>query len=62
MGEVVRRVVHNLRNPLAGIRGLAEYTRGELEAGSDLREAQDRIMQTVDRFEGWLKGMLRATR
>lgn len=62
VGEVVRRIVHNLRNPLAGIRGLAEYTRGELEPESDLREAQDRIMQTVDRFEGWLSGMLRATR
>lgn len=62
VGEVVRRIVHNLRNPLAGIRGLAEYTRGEVAPNQDLREAQDRIMRTVDRFEQWLSGLLSATR
>ncbi len=60
-GEVVRRLAHNLRNPLAGIRSLAELTRGELAADSPTRENQDRILQTVDRFEGWLASMLSAT-
>ncbi len=61
VGEMVRRLVHNLRNPLAGIRGLAELTREELPADSDLRESQDRIVATVDRFEHWLADLLNST-
>jgi signal transduction histidine kinase len=61
MGEMARRIVHNLRTPLAGIRNLAETTRSELEPGSDLIGVQDRIMSSVDRFEGWLSEMLRAS-
>lgn len=60
-GEVVRRLAHNLRNPLAGIRSLAELTRGDLGPDSPMRENQDRILQTVDRFERWLAGVLSAT-
>ncbi len=61
VGEMVRRIAHNLRNPLAGIRSLAELTSLDLPSGSMPRENQDRIVQTVDRFEGWLKGLLSAT-
>jgi signal transduction histidine kinase len=62
IGEMVSRVAHNLRNPLAGIRSLAEVTRSELDESSDLRAVQTRIIQTVDRFEGWLRDLLRSTR
>lgn len=61
VGEMMRRLVHNLRNPLAGIRSLAEITRYELPASSDLREHQDRIVVAVDRFEAWLNDLLRST-
>ncbi|MFM9995099.1 MAG: ATP-binding protein [Phycisphaerales bacterium] len=61
VGEMVRRIAHNLRNPLAGIRSLAELSRGGLPDGAPIRENQDRIVRTVDRFEGWLKGLLNAT-
>lgn len=61
MGEMAQRTVHNLRTPLAGIRGLAETTLEELDAGSELREMQTRIITTVDRFEGWLQSMLRVS-
>ncbi len=61
VGEMVRRIAHNLRNPLAGIRSLAELTRSDLAPGSLSRGNQDRIVQTVDRFEGWLKELLSAT-
>jgi signal transduction histidine kinase len=61
IGEMSRRVVHNLRTPLSGIRALAETTKGELDLGSDLRDVQDRIIASVDRFEGWLQGLLRAS-
>lgn len=66
IGEMVRRLAHNLRNPLGGIRGLAELTRSELRSPSpdpaDLRSHQDRIIATVDRFEHWLTDLLRVTR
>lgn len=61
MGEMARRIVHNLRTPLSGIRTLAETTRSELADGSDLIPVQDRIISSVDRFEGWLREMLRAS-
>src|SRR5262249_25264293 len=61
-GEMVRRLTHNLRNPLAGIRGLAEITRGDLPPAADeLRENQERIIATIDRFEHWLSELLSAT-
>jgi len=63
--EMLRRIAHNLRNPLAGIRGLAELTRSELSENHDedheLSENQDRIINAVDRFESWLAGVLRST-
>lgn len=61
MGEVAQRTVHNLRTPLSGIRALAESTRDELDPGSDLIELQERIIERVDGFEGWLQGMLRVS-
>jgi len=61
MGEMAQRTVHNLRTPLAGIRALSETTLDELEPQSDLRDLQTRIISTVDRFEGWLKEMLRTS-
>lgn len=69
VGEVVRRIAHNLRSPLAGIRGLAELSRKELESPAvapglraDVGENQQRIIGAVDRFEHWLKDLLDSTR
>jgi signal transduction histidine kinase len=61
VGEMVRRLAHNLRNPLAGIRSLAELSRADLPEDSAVREAQGRIVETVDRFERWLKELLSAS-
>ncbi len=60
-GEVIRRLAHNIRNPLAGIRGLAEVARAESPPSSDIRSTQDRIISTVDKFERWLKELLQST-
>lgn len=62
VGEMVRRLAHNLRNPMAGIRGLAELTRTELGPSSELTEHQTRIITAVDRFERWLNDLLSVTR
>jgi two-component system NtrC family sensor kinase len=62
VGEMVRRLAHNLRNPLSGIRGLAELTRDEVAGQPELRDAQDRIIGSVDRFERWLADLLSVTK
>jgi signal transduction histidine kinase len=62
IGQMVRRIVHNVRNPLAGIRGLAEVTRLDTAVGSDQRENLDLIVSTVDTFERWLTQLLESTR
>lgn len=61
IGEMMRRVVHNLRNPLAGIRSLAELTHSSLPNDAEEREYQSRILTTVDRFEQWLREVVRST-
>ena len=62
IGQMVRRISHNLRNPLAGIRSLAELSRNELPPQSETRELQERILVTVDRFESWLQQLLNVTK
>lgn len=62
VGQMVRRIVHNVRNPLSGIRGLAEVTRLDAPAGSEQRENLDLIVSTVDTFERWLSQLLETTR
>lgn len=61
VGEMTRRIVHNLRKPLSGIRALAETTRDELPSDSDLVPVQERIVRAVDRFEEWLRDVLKAS-
>ncbi|MCB9846685.1 MAG: HAMP domain-containing histidine kinase [Phycisphaeraceae bacterium] len=61
MGQMVRRLAHNIRNPLSGIRGLAELTRSEPGLDEDSRSNQQRIIDAVDRFEAWLAELLRTT-
>lgn len=56
-GEMVSRVAHNIRNPLAGIRGLAETTAQLHADDGELVESQQRIIDTVDRFEKWLRDL-----
>lgn len=62
VGEMVRRITHNLRNPLAGIRSLAELSVHELPEDSEVCGHQRRIIASVDRFEHWLSSLLRVTR
>lgn len=61
IGGMVRRVVHNLRNPLSGIRSLAEVTRTDMPPGSENQQSLDLIVTTVDKFERWLSELLDST-
>jgi signal transduction histidine kinase len=54
-GEMFTRVAHNIRNPLAGMRGLAEATSERHADNPETVECQARIMDTIDRFEKWLR-------
>ena len=56
-GEMVTRLAHNIRNPLAGIRGLAEATVASSIDDPEVMDCQQRIIQTVDRFEKWLRDL-----
>ena len=62
IGEMTRRIVHNLRNPLTGVRGLAELSCRDVEAESRVGKNLVRIIGVVDQFEGWLRSLLDATR
>lgn len=57
-GQMVRRIVHNLRNPLAAIRSLAELSRRRAAGDEAIRRDQSEIMGAVDRFNGWLGDLL----
>lgn len=61
IGGMVRRLVHNVRNPLAGIRGLAEVTRLDFPKGTEHRDNLDLIVSTADAFERWLNELLSVT-
>lgn len=61
LGQIARTLAHNLRNPLAGIRSIAEATRLELDRETQFYEDQTLIIQIVDRFERWLNELLRSS-
>ncbi len=54
-GEMFTRVAHNIRNPLAGMRGLAEATVERHADTPETVDCQKRIIDTIDRFEKWLR-------
>lgn len=58
---VLRRIVHNLRNTLGGIRGLAEAQTFHAPPGSEASEDQNLMIATIDQFESWLAKLLLST-
>lgn len=58
VGEMTATVAHNIRNPLASIRVLAQslVRRGDVTA--EQAESLKTIMSTVDRADRWLKDLL----
>ena len=58
VGEMARLLAHNIRNPLGGIRSLAELSEQECAADDPVREHQRRIIRTVDQFIRWLNDLL----
>lgn len=60
-GEMVRRLAHNIRNPLAAIRGLAELSNRRAAGDEALRANQAQIIESIDRFNNWLSDLLSVT-
>lgn len=60
-GSATRRIVHNIKSPLAGIRMMAELAEDEPQH-DDRQEKLARIVSTVDRLNTWLKRLLDLSR
>lgn len=60
-GEMVRRLVHNIRNPLSAIRGLAEMSSRRGVSADAVKANQSQIIESVDRFDRWLTDLLSVT-
>lgn len=55
LGILSSGIAHEIRNPLAGIKAMAQTLEEELEAESHLVEYVERILRQVNRLEGLLK-------
>jgi signal transduction histidine kinase len=62
VGEMVQRIVHNIRGPLGGIRSVAEVAERSADSQDLVRASLARIRATVDRFDIWVNEMLQVTR
>lgn len=62
VGEMTASVAHNVRNPLASIRALAQTCQRDPELPTDAIPTMKTIVQTVDRADRWLKDLLVALR
>lgn len=58
-GTATRRIVHNIKSPLAGIRMMAELAQADMDRPTD---PLARIVSTVDRLNTWLKRLLDLSR
>jgi len=55
MGELISYIAHNIRNPLAGIRSLAESCRRSVVGDEALARQHDEIVGSVERLQSWLR-------
>jgi two-component system, NtrC family, sensor histidine kinase HydH len=60
IGEMAASVAHSIRNPLASIRSAAELA--QEEEGDVLKECLSNITDQADRIDGWVRGLLTASR
>jgi signal transduction histidine kinase len=58
LGEMAAVVVHELKNPLGGIRGFAELLDRDLEEGDRRKRSVQKIMQGVDTMDRMVKSLL----
>lgn len=62
VGELASAVAHGIRNPLAGIRGVAQVAREDAPEGSRLARDLDMVMAEADRLEKRVRTILDLSR
>ncbi len=62
VGEMTASVAHNVRNPLASIRAVAQSCQRQANGQLEFQESMQTLIQTVDRADRWLKDLLMALR
>jgi PAS domain S-box-containing protein len=62
IGEIAAVVVHEVRNPLGGIRGFAELLQRDLEEGDPRRRCVEKIVEGVDALDRIVKSLLDYTK
>lgn len=58
LGEMAAVLAHEIKNPLAGIRGVVQVIGGRLPAGSDDAKMMKEIVQRVDSLDALMKDLL----
>ncbi len=62
LGEMAAVMVHELKNPLGGIRGFAELLERDLEKGDPKSRSARKIMEGVETLDGIVKSLLDYTK
>ncbi len=58
IGEVAAYTAHNIRNPLASIRAMAQVALPDAESSPALKDSLTDIIHCVDKMEEWVAGLL----
>lgn len=62
LGQFAAQMAHNLRNPLASIRALAQVAARQDATNSYVRERMGEIVAAVDRLDRWIAGLMEVVR
>ena len=62
IGQFAAQLAHNLRNPLASIRAVAQVTGRQPQTAESLRQRMDEIIANVDRLNRWVTGLAEIAR
>lgn len=58
LGQLATGLAHEIRNPLAGIKGALEVIRAEMPAGSGFQEIMNEVLQQIDRINATVGDLL----
>jgi signal transduction histidine kinase len=62
IGQFAAQLAHNLRNPLASIRAIAQVTASKQPYQAQIAETMNEIMVSVDRLDRWVARLMEVAR